>query len=97
MNNYSCEEKEFINGVWNKVRYLEQMRIEEEIIIKNKRNVRKKQTVSAFTSLTTSILLLSPLLINKISIGTALLYAGLVLLGCGIIYEHLLYTKNMEV
>lgn len=97
MDNYSPEEKEFINDVWNKVRYIEQTRIEEEIIKRNKKNIRKKQVKSVLISLTTGIILLSPLIIDKSSIGNALPYVGLVLLSCGILYEHILHSKIMEV
>ena len=97
MSNYSPKEQNFIDGVWDKVRYIEQMRSEEESIRRNKKNYRKKKIMSGLISLTTTTILLSPLLISKSSIVNALPYVGIVLLICGILYEHLIYSKIMEV
>lgn len=93
MEKLNQEEREFIDGVWRKARYLQYQKYEEEIIKENK----KKQLI---WSLKLGIMLLITAMLPVVSIlicfeanTFSLILAGFILLAGGSFYEYIQSTK----
>jgi hypothetical protein len=87
-NNVS-DDREFIAGVWQKVRYLEYMKYEEKIVRKNNKNLFAVKFRTALCLLAAALIFLVPLVITiGINIFTTIVI-GTILLSEGVIYEYI--------
>ncbi|MFZ5354685.1 MAG: hypothetical protein ACOZCL_18435 [Bacillota bacterium] len=86
--------EEFIDGVWSKVRYLEYMKREEDIIRENNRAIvkRRLRLLAAFAAALVFVII--PLILVAGYDTGALYVSGIILLGCGAAYEYL-YEKEI--
>jgi len=89
MENYNSNDKEFIEGVWRKVRYLEYSRMEEEEI-----KIRQKMLFRQSFKLGTIFLIIIlssvvPLLITDNFSLFSIVVSGFILLGSGAAYEYI--------
>lgn len=84
-----ADDKEFIEGVWQKVRYLEYLKNEEEIVSKNNKHLFKVKIKTALCLLAAALIFIVPLVIAiGVNIFT-IIVIGMVILSEGIIYEYL--------
>lgn len=87
--NSKDDDKEFIEGVWQKVRYLEYIKQEEETIKENNKYLFLVRIKTALCLLAVAILFAVPLLMTEgVNIFT-IIVIGSVLLSEGIIYEYI--------
>lgn len=83
------DNKEFIEGVWQKVRYLEYLKYEEEIVRENSKHFLKVKIKTALCLLAAALIFIVPLVIAaRINIFT-IIVIGMLILSEGIIYEYL--------
>jgi hypothetical protein len=87
------DDREFIAGVWQKVRYLEYLKREEEIVKENTRHLLKLKVKTALCLLAAALIVAVPLILAMgINIFTIII-TGTVLLSEGILYEHIENTS----
>lgn len=94
MKNGSCKERDFIQGVWRKVRYLEYVQSEQETIKENQRKLREKKLRIGIL-LTTFVLLMTVPLFIFFGIGMfSLVLNGFAYLSAGALYEYLVGVET---
>ena len=88
MKGYNEKQKQFIDGVWRSVKYLEYFKVEEEIIVRKKQMIRKEKN-RTIICLATPVLLISILsfIILGINLASVFLFGSLAL-GTSCIYEY---------
>ena len=92
MNDYVKSDKEFVDEVWNKVRYVQYQRMENEKVRKNEKAIFRKKVKCSIISLMITLILIVPLLaIEEFDIGVALLI-GIIALGSSVSYEYFINT-----
>lgn len=89
-----ADDNQFIEGVWQKVRYLEYIKKEDEIIRENNKHLSSVKIKTALCLLAAAIIVTVPLVITiGINILT-IIVIGTVLLSEGIMYE---YIQNVSI
>lgn len=88
MKNYSDADKDFLDGVWSKIRYLEYVKAEQEKVKQNSRRLAAAR-IKLASALAVAVIMISVpmLVITGLELGT-MLGIGLLLLGAGAIYEY---------
>ncbi|MBS4539019.1 hypothetical protein GOQ27_11140 [Clostridium sp. D2Q-11] len=89
MTDYDREERNFINGVWGNVRYLEWKKRENEKVLENKRKIRKRNIILGLYIFFVVMMIVVPILYFG-ELDAGLLYIiGTIILSGSIIYEYL--------
>lgn len=89
MPKYDNEEREFLNGVWGNVRYLEWKKRENLKVLENKRKIRKKNLMLGLYIFVIVMVNIVPILcIGGLDIGVLYVISTFILSG-SIIYEYL--------
>lgn len=82
------QEKDFIEGVWKKVRYLEYKRAEEELVKKNQRvSMLRKLKLGVFLLVVVLVTAILTFMLFGFNPGTIVL-VGSTALGAGAFYEY---------
>lgn len=94
MKDYSREEKDFLEGVWSKVRYLEYVKEEQEKIKQNSRKLAAaKMKLAAMLAVAVIMISVPIIMLNGLELST-FLGVGLLLLGAGAVYEY--YSEKQD-
>ena len=83
----SKEDKEFLEGIWSKARYLEYLKAEEELVKENCRRLRKRRIKSFITSILISMLLGFVIRITNFNFGVLWLLS-IIILSMACFYEN---------
>ncbi len=90
------DEREFVNGVWRKVKYLEYLKSEEEITsCAEKKILKKTLKIALFTSAAAAAFILPAFFINGFDMFF-IMYSGIVVLSIGVIYESFIESLLTE-
>lgn len=93
MHDFKEQERNFLDGVWNKVRYLEQMKLEDRKVKARQRRLNYIRFKIGLSSLVICLILLLPvLLLGGLNTGV-LVYIGTILISGSLIYDYILHSK----
>lgn len=93
MDKYSKRDQQFIDEVWNKVRYLEYVKSEKELVKKREKALRRKKLLFSIPFIAIAlIIIISIVLLDKITMEL-LFVAGILLISESLLYEYLLSIK----
>lgn len=94
MENRTGQEKEFMDGVWRKIRYLEFKRNADERLRKRRRDYSRRRMKTAL-SLLVGLALVSAVFFATVRINTyTLILLGSIYMGAGLFYEFLPGTPS---
>lgn len=88
------ENKDFIAGVWQKVRYLEYSKYEDELIKQNNKIMRNKKIKTGICLAAIAMIIIIPLLQNLGISILSIIIIGIVTLSGGTLYE---YIENVNI
>lgn len=94
MEKFSYEDKEFLDGVWRKVRRLEFEQIQAEIVKENKRRLLVKELKLGLFLVMLVLVIVIPLFIIDKGNAFSVITAGFIFMGAGIIHEYLIDMES---
>jgi hypothetical protein len=89
MEDSNKEDREFIEGVWRKVRYLEHLKEEEDRAMENQRLMYKKKLRTGIVFLVCTLAIVIPILVVDNFTLVSLTLSGIILLASGTLYEYI--------
>jgi hypothetical protein len=89
-NNFSpMDDKEFLEGIWRKTRYIEYLKVEEEIVRANKANIYKRKVKTIIWMSLCALLAIIPIIMIFGSNLFSIILIGLIFMGEGTFYEYI--------
>ncbi|SKC88271.1 hypothetical protein [Maledivibacter halophilus] len=88
MSNFNDKDKEFIDAIWKKTRYLKHQRHKEENELEKLHRLKMRKLKNLLTFGTGLILISVPIIITKEFNETITAFLSLYILGFSLYYEH---------